>query len=62
LFFLGKAQPGGVDSKVVTFEEAFVGDIVMPDTGKTVWESVREPIKLSYQMNKSLPLLPGALS
>jgi hypothetical protein len=62
LLLLVKAKLVAVDSKVVTFEEAFVGDIVMPDTGKTVWESIREPIKLSYQMNKSLPLLPGALS
>jgi hypothetical protein len=31
----------------------------MPETGKTVWESVREPVRLAYQTNSTVPLLPG---
>ena len=57
LLLLVKAKLEAVDAKVVTFEEAFVGDIVMPD-GKTVWETVREPITLAYQ-GKPTPLLIG---
>ena len=59
LLLLVKAKLEAVDAKVVTFEEAFVGDIVMPDTGKTVWEMTREQIKLGYA-GKSVPLLIGA--
>jgi hypothetical protein len=59
LLLLVKAKLEAVDAKVVTFEEAFVGDIVMPDTGKTVWETIREPIKLTHA-GKPAPLLLGA--
>jgi hypothetical protein len=59
LLLLVKAKLVAVDAKVVTFEEAFVGEIVMPETGKTVWESVREPVRLAYQTNSTVPLLPG---
>lgn len=48
LLLLVKAKLEAVDAKVVTFEEAFVGDIVMPDTGRTVWEMTREQISLGY--------------
>lgn len=58
LLLLVKAKLEAVDAKVVTFEEAFVGDIVMPNTGKTVWETVREPIALGYS-NQPTPLLLG---
>lgn len=58
LLLLVKAKLEAVDAKVATFEEAFVGDIVMPDTGKTVWEMAREPIALAYQ-GKPTPLLIG---
>ena len=56
LLLLVKAKLAGVDAKIVTFEQAFVGDIVMPD-GRTVWEAAREPIKLAYE-GKSVDLLP----
>jgi hypothetical protein len=59
LLLLVKAKLAAVDAKVVTFEQAFVGDIVMPETGKTVWESVGEPVRLAYQQKKGTILLPG---
>lgn len=59
LLLLVKAKLVAVDAKIATFEEAFVGDIVLPETGKTVWESVREPLRLAYETNKSVPLLGG---
>jgi hypothetical protein len=58
LLLLVKAKLEAVEAKVVTFEEAFVGDIVMPDTGRTVWEMTREQIKLGYA-GKPTPLLLG---
>jgi hypothetical protein len=61
LLLLVKAKLVAVDSKIATFEEVFVGDVVLPETGKTVWESVREPLKLAYEQNRHIPLLPGAL-
>ena len=59
LLLLVKAKLEAVDAKIATFEEAFVGDIVMPD-GKTVWEAAREPIKLAYDTGKPVALLGGA--
>ena len=59
LLLLVKAKLVAVDAKIATFEEVFVGDIVLPETGKTVWESVREPLKISYEQNRNVPLLPG---
>jgi hypothetical protein len=56
LLLLVKAKLEAVDAKIATFEEAFVGDIVMPD-GRTVWESAQEPIKLAYGGNKTVALL-----
>lgn len=56
LKLLVKAKLEAVDAKIVTFEEAFVGDIVMPD-GRTVWETTREPIKLAYSTGKPAQLL-----
>jgi hypothetical protein len=32
----------------------------MPETNRTVWESVSEPIKVAYQTKKPTILLPGA--
>jgi hypothetical protein len=55
LLLLVKAKLESVDAKIATFEEAFATDIVMPD-GRTVWESVREPIRLAYA-GKSVALL-----
>jgi hypothetical protein len=59
LLLLVKAKLVAVEAKIATFEQAFVGDIVLPETGKTVWESVREPLKLAYEQNRAVPLLPG---
>jgi hypothetical protein len=57
LLLLVKAKLEAVDAKIATFEEVFVGDIVMPD-GRTVWEATREPIKLAYE-GKTVALLGG---
>lgn len=56
LLLLVKAKLEAVDAKIATFEEAFVGDIVMPD-GRTVWETTREPIKIAYSTGKPVALL-----
>lgn len=58
LLLLVKARLAGVEANIVTFEQAFLGDIVLPETGKTVWETAREPIKLAYE-GKVTTLLPG---
>lgn len=57
LLLMVKAKLVAVDSKVVTFEEAFFSDIVMPETNKTVWETAREGVRLSYEKRKDQPLL-----
>lgn len=59
LLLLVKAKLVAVDAKIATFEEAFFADIVLPDTGKTVWETAREPLRLAYEQNKSVALLGG---
>ena len=56
LLLLVKAKLEAVDAKITTFEEAFLGDIVMPD-GKTVYERVREPIALEYEKRAPVTLL-----
>jgi hypothetical protein len=56
LLLLVKAKLEAVDAKIATFEEAFVGDIVMPD-GRTVWETTREPIKIAYEKREPVALL-----
>jgi hypothetical protein len=58
LLLLVKAKLEAVDAGIVTFEQAFVGDIVMSD-GKTVWERVRDPIALDYS-GKAVSLLEAA--
>jgi hypothetical protein len=57
LLLMVKAKLVAVDAKVVTFEEAFFADIVMPETNKTVWETAREAVRLSYDRRKDQPLL-----
>jgi hypothetical protein len=59
LSLLVKAKLVAVDAKIATFEEAFFADIVMPETGKTVWETAREPVKLAYEGGKGVKLLGG---
>ena len=56
LLLLVKAKLEAVDAKIVTFEEAFLGDVVMPD-GRTVWETTREPIKVAYDKKEPTNLL-----
>jgi hypothetical protein len=57
LLLLVKAKLEAVDAKIMTFEEAFLSDVVLPD-GRTVWESTREPIKVAYE-RKETPTLLG---
>jgi hypothetical protein len=59
LALLVKAKLVAVDAKIATFEEAFFADIVMPETGKTVWETAREPVRLAYEGGKDVKLLGG---
>ena len=59
LLLVLKARLESVDAKIATFEEAFATDIVMP-SGKTVWEEIREPIKLAYE-GKPQTLLGGPI-
>jgi hypothetical protein len=56
LLLVLKAKLESVDAKIATFEQAFFADIVMPDTGLTVWETAREPLNLAYA-GKSVALL-----
>jgi hypothetical protein len=60
MLLLVKAKLVAVDAKIATFEQAFVGDIVVPATGKTVWETAREPLRLAYETRKDVPLLGGS--
>jgi hypothetical protein len=57
LLLMVKAKLVAVDAGVVTFEEAFFADIVMPETNKTVWETAREGVRVSYEKRKDQPLL-----
>jgi len=56
LLLLVKAKLEAVDAKITTFEEAFLGDIVMPD-GRTVYEATKGPIKLAYETKEPANLL-----
>jgi hypothetical protein len=53
-----KAKLESVDSKIETFEEAFLAHVVMPD-GQTVAQHALPKIREVYAENKMLPLLPG---
>jgi hypothetical protein len=57
LLLMVKAKLVAVDAGVVTFEEAFFADIVMPETNKTVYETARESVRVSYRDRKDQPLL-----
>lgn len=56
LLLMIKARFAAIEAKIVTTEQAFVGDIVTPD-GRTVYEQIREPIALAYSSNKPVALL-----
>lgn len=60
LLLVVKAKLESVDSKVETFEEAFLANVVMPDA-RTLYEHVREPIKDAYLLGpqSTARLLPG---
>jgi hypothetical protein len=60
LLLMVKAKLVAVDAAVVSFEEAFFADIVMPGTGRTIYETARESVRLSYEKRKDQPLLGAA--
>jgi len=60
LFLCIKAKLESVDSKIESFEDAFLAHIQMPD-GMTVGEHVKPTIALAYETNKMTPLLPGPM-
>ena len=53
-----KAKLEAVESKIATFENEFMANIVMPD-GKTVSEHVVPMIAKAYESGKMQPLLSG---
>lgn len=57
LLLVIKAKLESVESGIETLEEAFYANIVMPD-GRTIYESTREHVALSYQSGKVQSLLP----
>lgn len=58
LFLCIKAKFESVDSKIETFEEAFLAHVQMPD-GYTVGETIKPQLALAYKDNISVPLLPA---
>lgn len=57
LMLVIKAKLESVESGVETFEQAFLGNIMLAD-GKTVYENIAEPIAIEYQTGRaSGPLL-----
>ncbi len=53
-----KAKLESVDSKIESFDEAFLAHVVMPD-GSTVWQATQPRIADAYKTNSMVPLLPG---
>lgn len=53
-----KAKLESVETKIETFEEAFLAHVVMPD-GKTVHEHTRPRIESAYKGGEVGRLLPG---
>ena len=53
-----KAKLEAVESKIETFEEAFLSHVVMPD-GRTVAEHTIPAIAKSYDHGSMVPLLPA---
>ena len=58
LFLCIKAKLESVESGIESFEDAFLGQIMMPD-GSTVSENVRPRIAQAYASNTMQPLLPA---
>ena len=61
LLLVIRAKFESIDSKVETFEEAFLANVVMADN-KTLYERVKEPIALEYDSGKIAPLMLGGPS
>ena len=59
LLLLVKAKFAAVEAGIVTLEQAFIGDVVHPGTGRTVYETIREPLQVAYTLNKDVNLLEG---
>lgn len=53
-----KAKFESVESKIETFEEAFLAHVQMPE-GDTVGERIAPQLALSYSEGRSIPLLPA---
>lgn len=53
-----KAKLEAVDSKIESFEEAFLAHVVLPD-GSTVAEHTKERIAQAYSGGQMVPLLPA---
>jgi hypothetical protein len=53
-----KAKLESVESKIETFEEAFLAHVVMPD-GLTVGQHARPTIAQAYKEGAMVPLLPA---
>ena len=51
-----KAKLESVESRIESFDEAFLAHVVMPD-GQTVHEHVRGPIQIAYEGGEMPPLL-----
>jgi hypothetical protein len=58
LLLLVKAKLAAIEAGIVTLEEAFLADVMLPD-GRTVGESVMEPVAEAYRSGQVPPLLPG---
>lgn len=58
LLLVIKAKLESVESKIETFEEAFLAHVQMP-SGRTVYEELKAPIALEYKNKSGVPLLPG---
>jgi len=53
-----KAKLEGVESKIETFEEAFLAHVVLPD-GLTMLQHAKPAIEQAYKSGDMPPLLPG---
>lgn len=53
-----KAKLEAVASGIVSFEQEFLGHIVVPGTSVTFGEAVKENLALAYSQNTMTPLLP----
>lgn len=52
-----KAKVIAIEEGIVTFEQEFFANVVMPD-GNTVYDASKASLELAYSTGKSVPLLP----